>query len=317
MPKCILVDIDGTLSDPTHRLHFVTGRQKDWPSFFATLGEDGVHQEIRELVQVFNNTLGPMPLEMPQYDIVLCSGRPDNYRPQTERWLALHKIPYHALYMRPAGDFRPDDIVKEELLDCILADGYKPLLVVDDRPRVVAMWRKRGLTCLQCREWQEGQESPIPPGHLNLLVGPSRAGKTSMRKYMAACMVGFTKGWLSSDEIRVEMCGTRNDQSQNDRVWSYLHASAKTRLTHGLNTHIDATNITTRHRKALVNLVPGVQVTYWVINRDLPTKLAAAEDIPPEVIRRQDQVFRSNLNAILAGDNLPNVKVNDLRDPLP
>jgi hypothetical protein len=59
-------------------------------------------------------------------------------------------VPNHALYMRPARDSRDDGIVKSELLDRIIADGYEPWLAIDDRDRVVEMWRARGLTCLQC-----------------------------------------------------------------------------------------------------------------------------------------------------------------------
>jgi hypothetical protein len=82
--------------------------------------------------------------------IVLCSGREEVYRISTEDWLAKHDVPNHALYMQAAKDYREDDVVKSELLDQILSDGYKPWLVIDDRDRVVAMWRARGLTCLQC-----------------------------------------------------------------------------------------------------------------------------------------------------------------------
>ena len=45
--------------------------------------------------------------------------------------------------------FRSDDIVKFELLEQILEFGYEPILVLDDRDRVVKMWRAAGLRCLQ------------------------------------------------------------------------------------------------------------------------------------------------------------------------
>jgi hypothetical protein len=53
------------------------------------------------------------------------------------------------LWMRPAGDYRDDSIIKSELLDQILAAGYKPELVFDDRDRVVSMWREREIPCFQ------------------------------------------------------------------------------------------------------------------------------------------------------------------------
>ncbi len=58
---------------------------------------------------------------------------------------------YQDLHMRAEGDYRPDYIVKSQILDGILADGHDIAFVVDDRPSVVAMWRERGLTCLHVR----------------------------------------------------------------------------------------------------------------------------------------------------------------------
>lgn len=54
--------------------------------------------------------------------------------------------------MRPAGDYRPDQIVKRELYEAHIAGQYDVLFCVDDRNSVVAMWRELGLTCLQCAE---------------------------------------------------------------------------------------------------------------------------------------------------------------------
>ena len=51
--------------------------------------------------------------------------------------------------MRAGGDYRHDDIVKQEILNSIL--GWIPKeqieYVVDDRPRVIRMWRANGLLC--------------------------------------------------------------------------------------------------------------------------------------------------------------------------
>lgn len=146
--KAVIVDIDGTLSDATHRLHHITGGQKDWDAFFEAMVHDGCHEAIAYLVgQLYAMNA-----------IVFCSGRPENYRDQTLAWLR-DNLGFKAghprecpLYMRPADDRRPDYIVKRELLDQIRADGYEPWLVIDDRSSVVKMWRESGLTCLQCAE---------------------------------------------------------------------------------------------------------------------------------------------------------------------
>ena len=56
------------------------------------------------------------------------------------------------LYLRGVGDFREDPMVKSYLYDQILAKGFKPKLVFEDRSIVVKMWRGRGLRCLQVAE---------------------------------------------------------------------------------------------------------------------------------------------------------------------
>ncbi len=39
--RCVIFDIDGTLSDPTHRLHHVKGGAKNWPAFFDEMAAMG------------------------------------------------------------------------------------------------------------------------------------------------------------------------------------------------------------------------------------------------------------------------------------
>ena len=54
------------------------------------------------------------------------------------------------LTMRQEMDYTPDDVLKESWLDNMLVDDRKRLVAVfDDRDRVVSMWRRRGITCLQ------------------------------------------------------------------------------------------------------------------------------------------------------------------------
>lgn len=59
-------------------------------------------------------------------------------------------IPYEALYIRKAKDFRKDAIIKRELYEAHIKGRYDVLMVLDDRDQVVKMWRQElGLPCLQ------------------------------------------------------------------------------------------------------------------------------------------------------------------------
>lgn len=140
----LLCDIDGTLSDGSHREHLVQGENKDWPAYFAKMFEDGPNSEIIHKV----NDLYPTHI------VCLVSGRPDTYQRETMLWLTKYGVPYHWLFMRPGSDRRPDVQIKAEFLKHMPKD--KIALVVDDRPVVCRMWEENGLTV----EWVRGRDCP-------------------------------------------------------------------------------------------------------------------------------------------------------------
>lgn len=137
--EIVVFDIDGTLADVSARLHHIRHAPKNWKAFFAGMSED---KEVHAIVRLCNLV----------YDagvrVVLCSGRPDEYRRQTVDWLARAGVRYDELRLRRKGDRRSDKIAKREMLEGI--DLAKVLLVVEDRASVVEMWRQLGLVCLQC-----------------------------------------------------------------------------------------------------------------------------------------------------------------------
>ena len=53
--------------------------------------------------------------------------------------------------MRKANDKRGDDIIKHEIASEIATEWFIQA-VFDDRNRVVEMWRKAGIRCLQVQE---------------------------------------------------------------------------------------------------------------------------------------------------------------------
>jgi len=141
--KDIVFDIDGTLANCEHRQHFLRSKPKNWRAFEKGIHLDSPHDDIIWLLKT---------LHAAGNTIILASARNENEREATETWLrevaGIGGL-YTKLYLREAGDYRDDGIVKSEILDQMYADGFDPTMVFDDRNRVVNMWRERGIRCLQ------------------------------------------------------------------------------------------------------------------------------------------------------------------------
>jgi hypothetical protein len=157
MDKYVICDIDGTIANAEHRLHLVKiphpdskGFKPDWDAFFDACVDDKPIDRIIFLVSLLYYHA--------DHTILFVSGRSDRVRQQTAEWLAIHGLGsvYDYLGMRKHGDHRPDDIVKREIYETMKAEmGFKDeqvSFVLDDRDRVVRMWRDMGLTCLQVAE---------------------------------------------------------------------------------------------------------------------------------------------------------------------
>lgn len=145
----VIVDIDGTLADCTHRLHHIRGdgSKKNGPAFFDACGGDA---PIKPVIDMVHSLRTGCPTAVPIGNrLIFCSGRPERTRAMTERWLLEQNFIRTSLYMRADNDFREDSIIKRELLAKIRADGFDPVLAIDDRSRVVKMWREEGLVCAQ------------------------------------------------------------------------------------------------------------------------------------------------------------------------
>lgn len=146
----VVFDIDGTLANIEHRLGYVRSQPKNWAAFDAGIPNDKVNEPVARVFHSLHNG---------ENTIIFASGRSERSRQATVDWLRANKMwfgSYSRLYMRKADDFRPDDVVKREILNKIIADyGRKPDMVFDDRPRVVRMWRDNGIFVFNVYQGEE------------------------------------------------------------------------------------------------------------------------------------------------------------------
>jgi ABC-type sugar transport system ATPase subunit len=137
-----IVDIDGTLADLSHRLHFIEQKPPDWDAFYAASPQDSPIESVIETVKL---------LKRAGATIILVTGRDEICRHATIVWLLHHGVTFDDVYMRQNGDHRQDSIIKGEILDRLTKswNEHKIIGVFEDRKQVVDMYRKRGLKVFQ------------------------------------------------------------------------------------------------------------------------------------------------------------------------
>jgi predicted kinase len=135
-PRLLIVDIDGTVAKIPEG-----GRS---PYDYTRVSEDVPNQPVIDVV---------MAMVCDGWILGHMSGREgtDQCRRDTESWLRWHvRITPAFLEMRPEGNKENDAIVKRRMFDERVRGNYGEVIVLDDRDRVVRMWREElGLTVLQ------------------------------------------------------------------------------------------------------------------------------------------------------------------------
>lgn len=129
----IICDLDGTLALHNNRSVFE----------YDKCDTDSVNKVVQTIL--WTNNL--------HHHIIFLTGREESCREKTEHWLKhVAGMRYFDLHMRKIKDNRRDTIYKTEVYEQIIKPEYDIFFVMEDRTRVVKMWRDLGLTCLQVCE---------------------------------------------------------------------------------------------------------------------------------------------------------------------
>ena len=148
MKNTIIFDLDGTLAliDKRREVSTKPNGKLDWGKFFnsTNIKLDEPNLPVIKMAQLFSEQ---------GFNIVILSGRSNKTEPATRSWLSKNKVPFNKLIMRNSetNHFTPDWVLKKNMLDENL-DINDVFLVVDDRDRVVKLWRSLGLTTFQVAE---------------------------------------------------------------------------------------------------------------------------------------------------------------------
>ena len=160
--KTVIFDLDGTLAniDVRRDKSLKPNGKLNWDIFASPtsiMDWDTPNVPVIKMAQLF---------KADGFKIVIFSGRNDRGFFATRDWLKIHNVPFDLLVMRPDkfkadswpianGNpatkemrFMPDEILKKAMLDTFV-DKNDVLMTVDDRQKVVDMWRAEGLTCFQ------------------------------------------------------------------------------------------------------------------------------------------------------------------------
>lgn len=140
-PKCIIVDIDGTLATRTNRSPYDESKVYDdvVRNFVAGTVDMFVRSDVFAAVFIF-------------------SGRTEACRADTVRWLN-DKCGWYVnndytkvkLFMRGKDDRRKDSLVKMDLYNEHVKDKYDVVAVFDDRAQVIReTWKPLGLPVFRC-----------------------------------------------------------------------------------------------------------------------------------------------------------------------
>ena len=132
---------------------------------------------------------------------------------------------------------------------------------------------------------------------LTLLCGLSASGKSQHTSIVAnnrnsECII------LSTDAIRVNICGSVEDQSKNKEVFQTFHNLIAKYLKNGIDVVAEATNITMKSRRSILNVIKGIDcekvcvVIVKPIDECKKDNIDRKHPVPDYVIEKQARKFQ-------------------------
>ena len=144
-PNIILFDVDNTLADMSHRVHYLSREDIDWDEF--------------ESQAVFDSPILPTIWTAQAYKHAGCqvwiwTGRSDKIEDITKAWLRNYKVPVDQLIMRPYGEEMPTSELKVRWLKEVVPQD-RVICAYDDDPKVIERLKQQKLQVMQVHKVRE------------------------------------------------------------------------------------------------------------------------------------------------------------------
>ena len=134
--SAVIVDVDGVISDASHRQHLVKARR--WDEFFDGCPDDPPLEPTVALVRSLS----------PDITVVLLTARPWRLLDDTLAWLSTHQVRWDLLILRPPKSPGPSRAYKAAEVDNLRHYGFELLYALEDDPRNVQMYAEADVPCL-------------------------------------------------------------------------------------------------------------------------------------------------------------------------
>lgn len=136
MRDAVIYDLDGTLCDTSSIAHLIEGEDRDFAAFHAASAQCPPRPDVLAAARA-DRAAGRA--------VLIVSSREFIWRDLTLTWLAHHDIAHDGVYLRIVGDYRTDAVVKNEIWDWLVDDGFRVVCAWDDRQEVLDLWAEHGV----------------------------------------------------------------------------------------------------------------------------------------------------------------------------
>lgn len=146
LKRCVLVDIEATLSDNRHRENLLPSKKLTgdtariaWDKYYSGIINDPPYRQV----VMFCNSLVAKNIA-----VILLTGVTQKFNKLVRQWLEDNSVAYSKILMRKNDDFRSNVEVKSDLLHVVKVSGYRPVLAIDDMSDILDMYKENDINCL-------------------------------------------------------------------------------------------------------------------------------------------------------------------------